>query len=46
MDARLKIKIEYSKCRINKHMRIKIIKIREKRKAQGRRSGVNNPTKN
>lgn len=34
MDARLKIKIEYSKCRINKHMRIKIIKIREKRKTQ------------
>ena len=32
MDARLKIKIEYSKCRINKHMRIKIIKIREKEK--------------
>lgn len=46
MDARLKIKIKHLKCRINKHMRIKVIKIREKRKTQGQRSGINNPTKN
>ena len=42
MDARLKIKIKHLKCRINKHMRIKIIRIKEKRKTQGQRSDVNN----